>query len=121
MTNQLTIGSTVSYLKADAKTAEIEKGNGTLIAIFLNPDKRMMAQVDTGELDPSGSHVVINVDYGTLNCNDKYERAYKKLIPAVKAVSEEGNALVAVTVDEYNDKVQALYTATLGAPLVFGE
>ena len=107
------IGTSVSYLRAD-DDGQVHQGNGIVQAVFLDPNKRIQAQVRDGE-------EAWNVDLFCINPNDDTRKAYAKLIKEVQGLTDEGNKLVQKTVSEYNDKVKAAYDAVIGEPVSFPE
>lgn len=111
------LGAKVKYLRAD-ENGKMFEGKGNVQAIFLDPNKRVMVQV----LDRSADQdQVFNVDLMGIDYTGKTKVAYKKLIEAVQAKTQEGNEKAREIVKQYNDEVDALYSAELGAPVVLEE
>ena len=114
ITAEIAIGQTVKYIrnKPDVKSGanEYEEGEGVVTAFFLNPDKRLMAQIKVGEN-------LVNVDLACVDPSESAKAEFKEMVEAVDALTSEGNAAVKVIVDDYNARVQAAYTAFLGEPV----
>tara|TARA_R110000851_G_scaffold332934_2_gene510501 strand:+ start:2167 stop:2532 length:366 start_codon:yes stop_codon:yes gene_type:complete len=109
------IGEEINYMRA-TMSGEIFQGVGIAKAIFLDPRNRLMVGiVDT----QSGDNW--NIDLIGVNPSKATITAYEVIMGQVKDISEEGNKLVTETVAVYNDKVEALYTELLGAPVDFVE
>ncbi len=112
-TNQPALGSVVSYARADQNGA-IHQGQGVVLALFLNPDKRPMVQVRDGQN-------AWNCDLVTINATPEQVEAYGLAIGQVQALTVEGNDLVKATVSDYNARVQEIYDNALGKPLEIPE
>ena len=105
-----TLGDRVTFIRAN-QDGHTFTGEGVVIALFLNPDKRPMAQVKATD------NQVWNVDLITINYTPETLEAYKSLVTEVQAMTDEGNNLVKSTIDDYNGRVGAAYAAVLGEPL----
>lgn len=100
------IGSQVNYLRHDNKL-EVFEESGTLRAIFLNPDGRLMAQVKNGE-------EAYNVHYATLFHGGEMIKEYKDLLQDIRSTAGEGDDKASEVVAEYAKLVDGLTTALMG-------
>ena len=103
----INLGDKVTYIRQDKEKNEPVEGEGTVRALFISPEKRIMAQVKDGD-------EIYNVDFATLNHDEFFLEAYKEVLAKVKEVTKEGNEKVQDIVKEYNAKVDALYADILG-------
>ena len=104
------LNSTVKYVRQDYETKEMVKGEGTVNAVFLDPSNRVLVAVKDGDSK-------YNVDLNAINPDDEFAENYKTMLDEVKEVSKEGNDKSRAIVDEYNARVESLYSQILGAPL----
>ena len=108
--NYPALNSTVKYIRQDYTTKEMVNGEGTVTALFLDPQNRILVAVKDGENK-------YNVDLAAINPNAEFGDKYKNMLDEVKKVSKEGNGKSQAIVDDYNAMVEALYSEVLGSPL----
>lgn len=111
---QANIGAKVKYIRnvPDVETKEntYKEGEGVVVAVFLNPDRRPMVQIKEGDS-------TFNVDVACINPSEDDKERFKAMTEKVDAIAAEGNQKIKDIGVEYNNRVQAEYTAFLGYPL----
>ena len=105
------IGTKVSFIRVNALQAP-EQGHGVILGITLDPNKRLMAHIDTGQEK-------VNVHFESLNPTGIYIEKFASGIKQIKEISDEGNKLVKEIVEKYNKKVDDIYADLFGEPVVF--
>lgn len=114
------IGSKVSFVRQGADGQPVE-GTGLIIAVVLDPAKRLMVHLETEELNEHGGKVRHNVHLNCLEPSDEFKASFKASLDAIAAIGEEGNGKSREIVAEYNQRVDAAYSEVLGAAVVFDE
>lgn len=109
------IGQKVEYVRQGAD-GEIETGKARILALTLDPDKRLVAHLDKEAMEGSEK---FNVDVGCLNPSNGFIERFTAATKMVLELSGEGNGKVQEIVAEYNEKVNQAYTGVLGKPLIF--
>ena len=112
------LGAKVKYIRTTDE-GKILDGVGHVQAIFLDPNKRIMAQVKDIPIAKDVERQVYNIDFYGINPNDQVKKEYGKLIKDIQATTLEGNKLAKEVVDQYNEKVEQQYSSLLGAPVEF--
>lgn len=111
---QVEIGQHVQYFinRPNVETGENNfiDGNGTVTALFLNPDKRRMVQVKDGAN-------MVNVELACVDASEETKAAYMGMVETVDALTKEGNEAVRKVADGFNESVQMAYNIVLGVPV----
>lgn len=110
------IGKKAQYTrqKRNGDNVEIVEGIGTILAICLDPGKRLMAHMRDGA-------DVFNVDLNCLNADEDFKAKFRAVTAEVEALRVEGNAAAQAVIDDYNARVEKAYDAILGVPLALEE
>lgn len=112
------IGTRAKYIRVNPQTKEFEEGSSLILAICLDPQKRIMAHMQGIPL-PDGNTGNFNVDLNCLEPSDDFKAKFKAVKDRVEATSQEGNGKIAALVAEYNQAVENAYTSVLGEPVEF--
>ena len=101
------LGEAVTFARATEK-GEVFTGSGTVQAIFIgNPDRRAMVQVKEG-----GN--AWNVDAAMINYTPEKLEEYRAAVAEVQSLTDEGNGKVREIIEDYNQRVAAVYVRVLG-------
>jgi hypothetical protein len=110
-----TIGTVVNFVRTNTLEAP-EVGKGTVFGFGLDPNKRIMAHIEL-----LGTTERVNVDLNCLEPTEEFIAAYAQTIKEIKSLSNEGNEKVKVLVEDYNKRVDNLYSKVLGEPIIFAK
>lgn len=112
------LGTRVNFVRQGVGDGMVE-GSGIIHAIVLDPNKRLMVQMETDEVNEQGQKVRRNVHVTCLNPSDDFKAAFKSSLETVEALGNEGNGKVKETVAEYNKLVETAQEPVLGAVVSF--
>lgn len=113
------IGSKVNYVR-QGENGQMVEGNGTVLAVVLDPAKRLMVHLETDEL-VDGQKSRRNVHANCLFPSDDFKASFKGSLDAIRSMGDEGNGKAQEIVTEYNKRVDAAYDVILGVAVKFDE
>lgn len=111
----VSLGEKVKFIRAkqlpDGGGHEIQHGEGTVVSLHLNQDKRPMAMVKTA------ANEAYNIDWAFLNPGEAQVEALNKGAAQVEYLTQQATQEVNSLTREWNKRIDEAYTEFLGAPL----
>lgn len=109
------IGQRVDYVR-QTSDGGVQTGTARILALTIDPNKRLMAHLDTEKAEGSEK---FNVHVTCLNPSAEFIDQFTKVMNDVTALSTEGNGKVSEVVAEYNQRVDVLQAEVLGEAISF--
>ena len=112
------IGSTVNFV-CHGEDDEPVLGSGIVLAIVLDPSKRIMATLETDEDVEHSRKRRRNVYLSCLEPTESFIRDFKQVAQSVRELSDNGNKQSAEIVERFNKMIDEAQSVVLGASVVF--
>lgn len=119
------IGTRAKFVRLNPTTMLPERGEGLIVGFGLNEKQQVMTFIvaSLASPDPAMNGAIVeqrvNIDLACLDPSDEYVAKFGEITAQIKATGDEGNGKVTNIVQEYNQRVDALYQSILGAPIEF--
>lgn len=114
--NYPAMGAKVSFIRVTDEQKVLE-GKGHIQAIFLDPNKRIMAQVREEAISNDVDAKVWNIDLKCVEPSTETKKAYVELVKEIKDITEKGNTEAQKVVASFNEEIEEKYSALLGEPV----
>lgn len=113
------IGTKVKFCRQNVQTHEVETGSGTVLAICMDQNKRLVAHIQPDFPEGTEQPSKFNVDLNCLNPTDEFIQKFTDVTAEIKRLTDEGNEKVKQIVADYEGIISGKYTEILGSPVEF--